>query len=148
VKELQHKNYLVSVESNLEELCRKCRIIITATPATSFLINRDWIQEGTHITAIGSDIPEKNELDPRLVDRADIVVVDSMSQCQSRGEVFRATKAGYLKNKSINELGSLLNGDIDGREIDRQISIADLTGVAVQDLMISQSVYERVKTLI
>jgi len=145
--ELKVEGIRATVTPDLEDLCRKCRIIITTTPATEFLIKDSWIHPGTHITAIGSDTAEKNELEPSLLDRADVVVTDSISQSQFRGEVFMATKAGLMKTRQPLELGALLNGECQGRINDRQITIADLTGVAVQDLMISYSVYEQVKSL-
>jgi len=43
---------------------------------------------------MGSDTPEKNELEPKILQKADIIVADSISQCQSRGEIFQAIKAG------------------------------------------------------
>lgn len=144
---MQQPGCPVTVLDDPEELCRKCQLILTTTPATSFVIKNKWVQAGTHITAIGSDTADKIELDPTLLDRADIVAVDSISQSKSRGEVFRAIQSGYLKNKKPVELGSLLNGDSQGRENNRQITVADLTGVAVQDLMISQHIFEKVKSL-
>ena len=77
-----------------------------------------------------------------MLDRADLVVVDSLSQSKTRGEVFRARQAGQLENKQIMELGNILAGKQTARKNDQQITIADLTGVAVQDLMISQAIYE------
>lgn len=135
-------NCPIKVISDLKELCHKCQVIVTTTPSTAFLIKEEWIQPGTHITAIGSDTSEKIELESSLLERADIVVVDSLSQSKTRGEVFRAAQLGLLKGKELIELGSLLQDISLGRSNDQQITIADLTGVAVQDLMISQAVFE------
>ncbi len=146
VDKMQRSDCQVTLASGPEEICRNCQVILTTTPATSFIIKNEWIEAGTHITAIGADTSEKTELDPILVDRADVVVTDSLSQSQSRGEVYKATEAGYLRDRKPVELGSLLSGDCPGRENSSQITIVDLTGVAVQDLMISQYVYEKVKS--
>lgn len=69
--------------------------------------------------------------------------VDSLSQSQSRGEVYQARKAGVLTDDKVLELGQVLDNPQLGRTNDVQITVADLTGVAVQDLMISQAVFER-----
>ena len=91
---------------------------------------------------MGSDTPEKNELDPRILQKADIVVADSISQCLLRGEIHHALKAGLLKQESIVELGNvIINKDLQ-RTSEEQITIADLTGVAVQDIQISKAVYK------
>ncbi len=36
---------------------------------------------------------------------ADIVAADSISQCQTRGEIFQALKAGMIKKENLGELG-------------------------------------------
>jgi ornithine cyclodeaminase len=90
---------------------------------------------------MGSDTPEKNELDPRILQKADIVVADSISQCLLRGEIHQALKAGVLEKERILELGNVIvNPDLQ-RISEEQITIADLTGVAVQDIQIAKAVY-------
>ncbi len=118
-----------------------CNLIITATPATSPLLRDADVQPGTHITAVGSDTPEKRELDPAILARADVVVADSISQCLERGEIFHAIEAGVLARDRLVELGSVIADPSLGRTSDDQITIADLTGVAVQDIQISKAVY-------
>jgi len=39
------------------------------------------------------------------------------------------------------ELGNIISGDAVGRTSDDQITIADLTGVAVQDIQITKAVF-------
>jgi len=95
-----------------------------------------------HITAVGSDTPEKNELDPRILQQADIVVADSISQCLSRGEIYQSIKAGLLRKENLVELGNVIVNRGLGRTSDDQLTVADLTGVAVQDIQISKAVYE------
>lgn len=122
----------------------KCSLIVTATPAKEPLLEAGDIRPGTHITAMGSDTAEKIELDPEILGRADLVVVDSLSQSETRGEVFRAVEAGALKRSSVTELGSVISGRVKGRTSDDQITVCDLTGVAVQDLMIAEAVSSQV----
>ena len=73
---------------------------------------------------------------------ADILVADSIIQCQSRGEIHQALKAGVIKEDELVELGNVILRKDLGRISDEQITIADLTGVAVQDYQISKAVYE------
>jgi ornithine cyclodeaminase len=99
------------------------------------------IRKGTHITAMGSDTPGKIELDPRILQKADIIVADSISQCLLRGEIHQALKAGLLEKERIIELGNVIvNPDLQ-RTSEEQTTIADLTGVAVQDVQITKAVY-------
>lgn len=118
-----------------------CNLIITATPATAPLLHDADVRPGTHITAVGSDTPDKRELDPAILGRADVVVADSISQCLERGEIFHAIEAGVLARDRLVELGDVIADPSLGRTSDDQITIADLTGVAVQDIQISEAVY-------
>ena len=124
-----------------EDIPDHCNLIVTATPSKSPLLSADLIRKGTHITAMGSDTPEKNELDPRILQKADIVVADSISQCLLRGEIHQALKAGLLEKERVVELGNMIvNPDLQ-RTSEEQMTIADLTGVAVQDIQIAKAVY-------
>jgi len=128
-----------------EDIASHCNLIVTATPSKSPLLSADLIRKGTHITAMGSDTPEKNELDPRILQKADIVVADSINQCLLRGEIHQALKAGLLEIERVVELGHMIvNPDLQ-RTSEEQMTIADLTGVAVQDIQIAKAVYYALK---
>ena len=132
------------VESTLDagDLARKCQLIVTTTPSTEPLLSAADIQPGTHITAVGSDTPDKQELDTAILARADLVVADSISQCRLRGEISRALTAGSIEEDKVVELGTIIARDTLGRTADDQITVADLTGVAVQDVQIATAVFE------
>ncbi|HSA95149.1 MAG TPA: ornithine cyclodeaminase family protein, partial [Acidobacteriota bacterium] len=106
------------------------------------LLEAGWIRPGTHITAVGSDTAVKQELDPAILGRADRVVVDSLSQSELRGEVFRAVAAGVLGRDRLVELGRVVMDPRLGRSSDEEVTVADLTGVAVQDIEISRAVWQ------
>jgi ornithine cyclodeaminase len=98
--------------------------------------------EGTHITAIGSDTPEKQELDSAILKKADRLIVDSIEQCLLRGESFKALQNGMIKKEKMIELGDMIvNKDLQ-RQSEEEITIVDLTGVAVQDIQISKAIWE------
>ena len=119
-----------------------CNLIITTTAATEPILFADDIQSGTHITAMGSDTPAKQELDSNILGKADCVIADSISQCIERGEISHAIKDGKLMKNNLVELGHVLNGQHPGRTSQDQIIVSDLTGVAVQDIQIATAVYE------
>ena len=133
--------FAVETTQDASVLAAACNLIITATPATSPLLWGDDVRPGTHINAVGSDTPEKNELDPAILGRADVVVADSISQCLERGEIYHAIGAGALTRDRLVELGKVIADPSLGRTSDDQITVADLTGVAVQDIQISKAVY-------
>ena len=59
----------VRVARTAEEVVRAADIVVTTTPAREPLIRADWLHPGLHITAMGSDAPDKSELDPAIVAR-------------------------------------------------------------------------------
>ena len=126
---------------DLKEACSQSDVIITTTPSTSHLIHADWIRPGTHITAIGADSPGKQELDVDLINRADLNVCDALSQSLDHGEFQSAHRAGFLSEKNTIELGHILGRTHPGRINDADITIADLTGLAVQDAAAALTVY-------
>lgn len=141
--ELAEIGFDVDVVDAIEELVQYCQLIVTTTPAEQPLLSADMIQSGTHITAMGSDTPHKMELAADLMARADVIVSDSIDQSHARGEVFRSVEAGAIDRANVVELGAVLNGDAEGRTSDEQITIADLTGVAVQDIKIAKAILDQ-----
>ena len=123
------------------EVAATCNLIVTVTPAHEPLLQRADIRPGTHITAVGSDTPQKQELDPQILTDADIVVSDSLSQAASRGEIYQAVRAGAFVTDRVIELGNVIADPELRRSSDEQMTVADLTGVAVQDIQISKAVY-------
>ena len=89
---------------------------------------------------MGSDTLTKQELVPSILTEADLVVADSKSQCEVRGEIHQALKSNDFSMDDVVELGEIISGKTTGRTSDSQITIADLTGVAVQDIQISKAV--------
>jgi ornithine cyclodeaminase len=133
-----------SVETTLEaqQVALQANLIVTTTPSRQALLKSEWIRPGTHITAVGADTLGKQELDPALVARADVIVVDSIAQCSQYGEVSHALKAGLIDKEQLVELGQVLVSDVGARSNDQQITLVDLTGVAVQDAQISNCALE------
>ncbi|MBU1914607.1 MAG: ornithine cyclodeaminase family protein [Candidatus Thermoplasmatota archaeon] len=127
-----------------EEAVVGSEIVVTATMTSTPIVKASWIGRGTHITAMGSDSPEKQELETAVLGKADKIVVDSLKQCASLGEVHHALEDGTITEKDVHaELGEVLLGMKKGRESDEEITVCDLTGIAVQDVVTSQLVYDR-----
>lgn len=135
----------VNIESDIEKLVTESSLIVTTTSSKDPLIQSEWVKPGTHITAVGSDTPEKCELDPNLLSRADLLVADSLEQNLIRGEIHQAAKQLLIDSENVVELGEVFSGIKKGRVNQDSITIADLTGVAVQDLVIAQAVFKAAK---
>ena len=133
----------IEAAASIEALVRRADCIVTATSANAPIIRSEWVRPGTHITAMGSDMPHKCELDPALLGRA-TVVVDRLSQCLTQGELHHAVLAGTMRAEDVRgELGEVIVGDRPGRRSDDEITIADQTGVGVLDAAVANLVAER-----
>ena len=131
------------VASALETEVRNHRVIVTATASTTPLIKAAWVAQGTHITSVGTGSPEKVELEPELLRKADKVIADRIFQTARYGNLHHAIAAGVLEPEEMyGELGDLASGRLPGRQQEGEITIADLTGVGVQDAAIAAVVVE------
>ena len=138
-QDMSAKRFEVSTTTDADDIIASCNLIVTTTAATSPLLSGQ-VQPGTHITAMGSDTHDKQELHADILQGADLVVADSISQCLERGEIHQALNSNAIAETDLVELGSIIAGDVAGRTSDDQITVADLTGVAVQDIQISKAV--------
>ena len=134
-------NVEIKIEKNLESAVRSSKLIITTTSAKSSLIVSEWVQPGTHITAVGSDTHDKCELDYNILAKANLIVADSIEQNVLRGEIHQALKHDAINEADLIEIGEIFENPEKGRRNDQDITVADLTGVAVQDLVIAEAVY-------
>jgi ornithine cyclodeaminase len=140
VEELRSHNLNADVATNLDEEVSHADIIITTTPATSFLFGDNLVRPGTHVTAIGADTHGKQELPTSLIESASLLVCDMMSQSLNHGE-FQVINDTDLSKKVV-ELGNILSNSCAGRTSDNDITIADLTGIAAQDIAITSGIID------
>ena len=135
--EMGRLGFSVSSTDDAQEISRNCQLIVTATAATEGILRDGDLQAGTLITAIGADTEGKQELHLDVLERADLIVLDSASQCQAHGEIHKAHSLGLLEDKPMVELGDILRDSSFHRNPD-DIIVADLTGIATQDIQISK----------
>ena len=131
---------------DLKAATRQADIIVTATSSTRSFLASDWVQQGTHITAVGADAPGKQELDVALIARADVLAVDLASQCLDHGEFSNAAQRGLINSDDLIEIGTLLQNTECGRTTENQVTIADLTGIAAQDIAMANAVLHAWRT--
>ncbi len=137
------RQWEVEVAQDLDQLTENCNLIVTTTSSSKPLLFARQIRPGTHITAVGADDIGKQELDPEIFAKAEKVVVDSRSQCMEIGDVSYAIKQGIVKRENLVEIGEIVMDNSLGRNSERQITVADLTGVGIQDLQIAADVFEK-----
>ncbi len=130
--------------ASAEAAVRGADVVITTTPSTTPLVEADWLSPGQHVTAMGSDAEHKNELDPRILVKADRYVCDRQSQCSVLGELHHAIEAGLIAgDAAFGELGQVIAGQAEGRVAESDITVSDLTGTGVQDTAIATLARQR-----
>lgn len=132
--------FTIKTTMALDQVTNNCNLIVTCTASEKPIIRENHVKGKVHITAMGSDTPNKQELGSNVLSKADLVIADSRSQCEVRGEIHHAIRNNSMSIDPIVELGEIINGDRQARTASSGITVADLTGVAVQDIQISKAV--------
>ena len=132
----------INISESCKELASSSDIIITTTPSKKPLLEFDWIKKGTHITAMGSDAEQKNELHPAMIKLCDKYIPDNQPQTTILGELHHAIKENIISpDHKFDDLGSIIIDPSLGRKNKEDITICDLTGTGVQDTAIARYTY-------
>jgi len=143
-KTLNSQSLNCSVAETTTDLCEECRIVVTTTPSTTPVLYSKDIVNSTHIVAIGADSPGKQELDPEILKRANIIITDDHIQCLNHGEFGAAIRETYVLPNSDVSLGSFLSTERKLKFNENTISVVDLTGMGIQDLAIATLIYQKI----
>jgi ornithine cyclodeaminase/alanine dehydrogenase-like protein (mu-crystallin family) len=133
------------VTESVQKAVEDADLVITVTASREPLVRAAWLRPGVTVIAVGSDAPDKQELDVDVLARADKIVADSTAQCLRLGEIHHAVAQGAIAPENIYaELGEITAGLKPGRSSEDEIIVCDLTGVGVQDVAAAALIMERV----
>ena len=123
----------VAGRGEFEDAVRGADVVHATTASPDPVVRLDWLSPGTHVSSVGSTLEGGSELDPEIVERADVVVVEQ------RDSAFAPLPAGAPEleprgRDGVVELGEIVAGTADGRTAPEQITLYKSVGVAVQDL--------------
>ncbi len=133
----------VQPERDLAKALSQSDVVVTCTPTKNyFLLSKD-VKPGTFIAAVGTDSPEKQELEASLLP-GNKVVVDILDQCVEVGDLHHAIEAGLMTKDDVHGgIGDVIIGNIPGRTTDEEITIYDATGTALQDVAAAALCFEK-----
>jgi alanine dehydrogenase len=132
--------------SSAKDAVSGCDIVVTATSSRAPIVMDEWVRDGTHINCIGADAPGKQELDPRVLKRAR-VIIDDWEQASHSGEINVPLASGEITKDDVDgEIGKVVAGLSPGRENDSQITVFCSTGLAVQDSLTAKIVWDHAMT--
>jgi len=128
---------------DVKDAIKEADIVVTTTPSRKPLVMNEWVGEGAHFNCIGADAPGKEELDPAILRRAKIVV-DDWEQASHGGEINVPLAKGIIKKEDIwGSIGEIAAGLKDGRTSPDEITIFTSTGLAIQDAVTANLVYQK-----
>jgi alanine dehydrogenase len=131
-------------------------LVATVTPGKVVLYPEGSLRPGQHVSLMGADGPGKAEIaatelervrsfcavrEPADPDGTSVgrgrLFCDDWEQASHGGELAQAVESGRLGREDVTELGQVLIGEANGRLSDRDITLFDSTGLAIQDLAIA-----------
>jgi ornithine cyclodeaminase len=127
----------IAIATSPAKVAEHTRLIVACTASRAPLLFANDVRPGTHISAVGSDGPGKQELDPRILQDAALLLTDSRRQCEKLGELQHAPTESHR----AREIGDFC---LDPIAVDPDaITVCDFTGLGVEDLYIAEYCYER-----
>jgi alanine dehydrogenase len=134
----------VTPASSAEEVVRGADIVITATNAATPVVSGAWLAPGSHLNAIGSNLPQRRELDDDAIARAAVVAVDSIEQSKMEsGELIHAFGADPARWDRVTEVAEIVSGKRPGRTSAHEITLFKSNGIATWDIAVAARVLER-----
>jgi len=125
----------VAAVPSAEEAVRGASVVVTMTNSGSPVLEAGWIEPGALVIAAGSNIPNKTELPPELVQRAEVVVVDQLDAARiESGDLLMAETSGHFGWDRVVELGAVLAGKAEGRRSAGGIVLFESHGLALWDV--------------
>lgn len=118
---------------NAKQAIQGADIVTTCTACKAHVdvIKNEWITAGVHINALGGDTVGKTELELSLLPRCKIVV-EYFDQSVIEGEIQRLSIEDGEK-LVYAELHEIVNGLKKGRNDDKEITLFDSVGIALED---------------
>jgi ornithine cyclodeaminase/alanine dehydrogenase len=119
-------------------------IVVTATSSKDPVLFGEWLEDGAHVNAAGSNFLFKSEIDRNVVQRASLVAIDSREELGlEAGNLLQAVETGAVMPEAVRELGQVIAGHVPGRRSPEDITLFASQGIALEDLAAARLVYDR-----
>ena len=133
----------VSPAPSPEEAVTDADVLITITNSRDPVVKGEWIAEGAHINAAGSNSLVRKELDNDAIRKSDLITVDSREQARLEcGDLLLAAERGAVSWETVTDLGDVVSGKTSGRTSNTQITLFESQGLAIQDIATAIKLYE------
>lgn len=135
------------IEKDPNVAVSKADIVVSSTSSDQPVYSGDAVTAGTHINAVGSCEPTKQEYDAKLLQRSDKVIVDTLVGAkQEAGGLIIPDKTNEWSMSNIyGELSEIITGKKKGRETKNEITLLDSVGIGFLDTVCAVTVYNKFK---
>jgi ornithine cyclodeaminase len=138
------RDFNLRTTAELSELCQTSSLIVTTTSSQTPLLFAKDLKRGIHVTAVGADHPGKQEISVDALCKADGIFVDNLAQCLQYGDL--AAGKEHLCLDKVQEIGLAIQTP--WKRDPEAITIADLTGVAIEDVQIAKMIAHQLQAKI
>ena len=133
---------VVAVDTAHEAL-RGADIVCAVSSATQPIVEGPWLAPGCHVNLVGAHSPKTREADGETLGRARVFTEITHFAMQESGDILLAIQEGRMSEDDLcGEIGAVIDGRIDGRRDEREITLYVSLGNTAQDLAAAQFVYE------
>ena len=131
-----------SIDAALED----ATVAVVMTNSAEPVLRVDHIRPGLTIVAAGNNSWLRSEIEPAIVARANVVVVDDVDNAKiESGELMRAAEAGLFSWDRAIALHDVIGGVRNGRTAPDQIVLAELQGIGIEDVAVAELAYRRAR---
>ena len=132
----------VRAAASPREAVEEADIVITATTSSTPVFPGEWLKQGCHINAIGSNWANRRELDLTTLQRCDLIVTDSCEQARlEAGDLIIPADEGLFDWDSVYELADLVEGNSPRRQSAEQLTLYKGLGIALEDIAAAALAY-------
>ena len=141
-------NVPVQCVGSPREVVTQSDILVTVTTSREPVFDGRDLRPGTHINAVGAFTPDTRELDDVTVTQAR-VVVDTYEGCMAEaGDLLIPMREGKLGKESIcADLGEVILGHRPGRVEDKDVTLFESVGFALEDVVTAHLAYQRAQEM-
>ncbi|MGF0033203.1 ornithine cyclodeaminase family protein [Bariatricus sp. SGI.154] len=144
-EELASYGAKITAVKSSDEAIDDADLLITVTPSSTPVFDGTKIKKGATISCVGAYQHHMQEMDPAILPRASKIYFDSKDAVLSEsGDILIPLEEGIITEDDFTgDLGSVIKGELVGRENDDEIIVFETVGVATQDLMAAKTIYDR-----
>ena len=112
-------------------------IVVTVTTSKDPVLRGEWLKPGALVCAVGANRPGARELDNVVLERAVLVLCDSLEQVKiEAGDLIEPVERGVLDWLEVHELHEVVAGELPGRGAPDDVILFKSTGLAAWDVSI------------